>query len=53
MKDGVGKEEVSEGSLWRDGQELSFVLWVDLDTKTHYKKERHEDLVRVLHTLHL
>lgn len=32
MKDGVSKQEVSEGSLRGDGQEVSFVLWVDLDT---------------------
>lgn len=32
VEDGVSEQEVSEGSLWGDGQELSFVLWVDLDT---------------------
>lgn len=31
MKDGVSKQEVSEGSLRGDGQEVSFVLWIDLD----------------------
>lgn len=35
MQDRVSKQEVGEGSLWRDRQEVSFVLWVDLDTKTH------------------
>lgn len=35
MQDGVSEEEVREGSLWGDGEEISFVLWVDLDTKTH------------------
>lgn len=35
MEDSVSKQEVSEGSLWRDRQEVSLVLWVDLDTKTH------------------
>lgn len=35
----MGKQEVSEGSLWGDGQELSLVLWVDLDTKTHCQDE--------------
>lgn len=31
MKDSVSEQEVSEGSLRGDGQEVSFVLWVDLD----------------------
>lgn len=35
MEDGVSEQEVGEGSLWGDGQKISFVLWVDLDTKTH------------------
>lgn len=39
MQDSVSEEEVSKGSLWGDGQEISFVLWVDLDTKTHYGKK--------------
>lgn len=31
MKDGVSEEEVGKGSLWGDGQEVSLVLWVDLN----------------------
>lgn len=40
MEDGVSKQEVGEGSLWGDGQKISFVLWVDLDTKTHCENKR-------------
>ena len=35
MKHGVSKEEVSECPLWGDGQEVTFVLRVDLDTQTY------------------
>ena len=38
VEDCVGEQEVGERPLWRDGQELSFVLWVDLNTKTHWKR---------------
>lgn len=40
MEDSVSEQKVSEGSLWGDRQELSFVLWVDLDTQTHSQNER-------------
>lgn len=38
MEDSVSEEEVSEGSLRGDRQEVPFVLWVDLDTEAHWKK---------------
>lgn len=31
----MSEEEVSKGSFWGDGEEISFVLWVDLDAKTN------------------
>lgn len=34
----MSEQEVGKGSLWGDGQEVTFVLWVDLDPKAHYKK---------------
>lgn len=40
VEDGVSEQEVGKGSLWGDGQEVTFVLWVDLDPKTHYKKNK-------------
>ena len=40
MEDGVGKQEVSEGPLWRDRLELALVRWVDLYTKAHWNKQQ-------------
>lgn len=31
----MSEKEVGKSSFWRDGQEISFVLWVDLDAKTN------------------
>lgn len=35
MEDSVSEKEVGKSPFWRDGQEISFVLWVDLDAKTN------------------
>lgn len=43
MEDGVSEKEVGKSSFWGDGQEISFVLWVDLDAKTNCRgKEARE-----------
>lgn len=31
VEHGVSEEEVSESPLWWDGQEIPFVLWIDLN----------------------
>lgn len=40
MEDRVSEEEVSKGSFWGDGQEISLVLWVDLDAKTNCETKK-------------
>lgn len=40
MEDRVSEEEVSKGSFWGDGQEIAFVLWVDLDAKTNCETKK-------------
>lgn len=45
MEDGAGEQEVGEGSLRGNGQEVSFVLRVDLDAKTNCKT--HTGLVQL------
>lgn len=35
VEDRVSEEEVSKRSFWGDGEEISFVLGVDLDAKTN------------------
>lgn len=39
MKYSVGEQEVSKGSLWRDGQELAFILRINLDSQTHWRRD--------------
>lgn len=51
MEDRVSEEEVGKGSFWGDGQEISFVLWVDLDAKTNCqakKKKSKETCQKIL-----
>lgn len=40
MEDRVGEEEVSKRPFRGDGQEIPFVLWVDLDAKTNCKTKQ-------------
>lgn len=46
MEDRVSEEEVGKSSFWGDGQEVAFVLWVDLDAKTNCKTKKQRKYVK-------
>lgn len=45
MKHSVGEQKDSKGSFWWDGQELAFILRINLDSQTHWR--RHEDIIQL------